>query len=380
MKRRRSSAEDAWRGNSEIMQKNAENRFYSLVDIIKVLLALLILLSHFVNEHASDKLPKFFDLSISIYIIAVPMFFAYSGYFLFKKIYAVDEKEQKLLLKNYCLKIMRLYGVWSAIYVCFKLLTWARFTPESGEVISYIHKALVYSTYNTIWYLPASAVGAVIAYFFLKKLGSRGMLVSAAVFCIIGAMGDCYYNITAEIPVIGKIFEVYLKIFITSRNGIFNGFPYIALGAFIARLMQKDNKTYHSFFNRYFFASVFSGAVFVGEALFAKIIVKSNNSNTIISLFVFAFFAVYWSIASAQPAISRKLSGNLRKMSTAIFLSQRIFLSALPGLFPGTIFTVMLDEKGWIIGFCWAAACTLLFSALLIFPSGKIRFLKYFYQ
>lgn len=362
------------------MQKNAKNGFYSLVDIIKVLLAILILLSHFANEHASDKLPKVFDLSISVYIIAVPMFFAYSGYFLFKKIYAADENEQNLILKNYCLKIMRLYGIWSAVYVCFKLLTWVRFSPESGEVVSYIHKALVYSTYNTIWYLPASVVGAVIAYFFLKKIGSRGMLIFAVVFCVIGAFSDCYYNITSQIPVIGNIVEGYLQVFTTSRNGIFNGFPYIALGAYIAQLIQKDSKTYHRFFNRYFFASVLSGAVFVGEALFAKTIVKSNNSNTIVSLFVFTFFAVYWSLISAQPAISKNFSGNLRKMSTAIFLSQRIFLSALPGLFPNTIFTVMLDEKSWIIGFCWVAACTLLFSALLVFPSGKISFLKYFYQ
>ncbi len=380
MKRRRNFTAGACRGNSENMRKTEKNGVYSLVDIIKVLLALLILLSHFINEHAAGKLPRVVDLSVSVYIIAVPMFFAYSGYFLFKKLYTVDEKEQKLFLKNYCIKIMRLYGVWSAVYVCFKIITWIRFAPENGEILSYIHRALVYSTYNTIWYLPASAVGAVMAYFFLKKLGSRGMLVSAAVFCVLGAMGDCYFNITGSIPVIGKIFEVYLKIFITSRNGIFNGFPYIALGAFIAQLMQNDGKTYRGFFNRYFFASIVSGAVFVGEALFAKMIVKSNNSNTIISLFVFTFFAVYWSLTSVQPAINRKLSGNLRKMSTAIFLSQRLFLSALPGLLPGTVFTVMLDEKGWMIGLFWVTACTLLFSALLILLSGKIKFLKYFYQ
>ena len=362
------------------MEKSEKNGVYSLVDIIKVLLALLILLSHFINEHARGKLPRMVDLSVSVYIIAVPMFFAYSGYFLFQKLFTANEAEQKRLLKNYCVKVLRLYGVWSAVYVCFKLLTWIRFAPENGEILSYIHRSLVYSTYNTIWYLPASAVGAVMAYFFLKKFGSRGMLVFAAVFCVLGAMGDCYYNITGNIPVIGDIWNGYLKVFITSRNGIFNGFPYIALGAFIAQLLQKDERTYHRFFNRYFFASLISGAVFIGEALFAKVVVKSHNSNTILSLFIFTFFAVYWSLVSVQPGISRKLSGNLRKMSTAIFLSQRLFLSALPGLFPGTIFTIMLDEKGWLIGLRWLAACTLLFSALLVLLSGKINFLKHFYE
>ncbi|MCM1528604.1 MAG: acyltransferase [Alistipes sp.] len=362
------------------MHKTEKNGIYSLVDIVKVLLALLILLSHFINEYAAGKLPRIVDLSVSVYIIAVPMFFAYSGYFLFKKLYVVDEIEQRRCLKDYCVKILRLYGVWSAVYVLFKIFTWIRFAPENGEIISYIHRAIVYSTYNTIWYLPASAAGAVMAYFFLKKFGSRGMLITAAIFCVLGAMGDCYYNITSCIPIVGKIFEVYLKIFITSRNGIFNGFPYIALGAFIAQLRSRDEKTYYGIFNRWFFLSAASGAVFIGEALFAKMIVGSNNSNTIITLFIFTFFAVYWSITSVQPAIDKKLSGNLRKMSTAIFLSQRLFLSALPGLLPGTVFSVLLAEKGWMVGLCWVTVCTIAFSALLILLSGKIKFLKYFYQ
>lgn len=362
------------------MTRTEKNGVYSLVDIIKVLLALLILFSHFINEYATGQLPRIIDISVSVYIIAVPMFLAYSGYFLFKKIYSVDETEQKQFLKNYCFKIMRLYGVWSVVYVAFKIFTWIRFTPENEEILSYLHRAVVYSTYNTIWYLPASAVGAVIAYFFMKKFGIKGMIILAVVFNVLGAMGDCYYNITSNIPVVREIFGVYLRIFITSRNGIFNGFPYIALGAFIAHLLQNDNRVYRKFFNRYFFASVISGVLFVGEALFAKTIIKSNNSNTIISLFIFTFFAVYWSLVSIQPAVNRKLCGNLRKMSTAIFLSQRLFLSAFPGLFPGTVFTVMLNEKGWAIGLCWVTSFTLIFSALLILLSEKNRFFKYFYQ
>ena len=347
---------------------------------MKLMLSVLILFSHFLNENANGKLPKMLDLAVSVYIVAVPMYFSFSGYFLFKKIYSSDFSDHKEFIKNYCIKIMRLYGVWSLIYICFQLITWIKVTPSSEEVFSYIHRALVYSTYNTIWFLPATAVGAVFAVVLRKHFGDKGMFCIAAAFCVIGAMGDCYYNLTEKIPVVGQLFYGYRKVFITTRNGVFNGFPYIAVGAMAAYKQRNDKKEYSSIFNRYFWASVVLCGLFIVEAVISKLKLEAHNSNTIIALFPFTFCAVYWCIISTQPVISSGASLYMRRMSTTIFLSQRIFLTALPKLLPATVFAVMLDEKGWIIGLCWITACTLIFSAMLISLSGKISFLKNFYE
>ncbi len=362
------------------MNSSVTKKAYTLIDIVKLMLAFLILFSHFLNEHANGKLPKVLDLAVSIYIIAVPMYFAFSGYFLFKKIYSSDSSNHKEFTKNYCLKTMRLYGIWSLIYIFFQVITWIRFTPSSTEVLSYIHRALVYSTYNTIWFLPATAVGAVLAVVLRKYFGDKKMFCIATAFCIIGAMGDCYYNLTEKIPVIGQLFAAYRVIFITTRNGVFNGFPYIAVGAMVAYKQRNDKKEYSPVFNRYFWASVVLCCLFIVEAVISKLRLEAHNSNTIIALFPFTFCAVYWCIISTQPVISSETSLYMRRMSTAIFLSQRIFLTALPKLLTETVFAVMLDEKNWIIGLCWITACTFIFSAMLIALSGKISFLKNFYE
>lgn len=362
------------------MQSTVTKKSYTLIDILKLFLALLILFSHFFNEHAKGKLPKGLDLAVSIYILAVPMYFAFSGYFLFKKIYNSDPSGHKAFLKNYCFKIMRLYGVWSAIYIFLRIITWIRFKPTSDAVLDYIHRSLVYSTYNTIWFLPATAVGAVIAVLLRKRFGDKGMFCFAALFCLIGAMGDCYSSITEDIPVAGQLLSAYKNVFITTRNGVFNGFPYIAVGAMAAYMQGHDKTEYHPVFNRYFCGAVFFGGAFIAEAIVSKKIADANNSNTIIMLFPFTIFAVYWCVISAQPGISKGASEYMRKMSTAIFLAQRLFLSALPELMPATVFTVMLDDKGWKIGLCWVTGCTVLFSAVLIALSGKFTCLKKLYQ
>ena len=362
------------------MQNSEKRQAYTLIDILKILLALLIVISHYVNEHADGKLPKIIDLSISIYIIAVPMYFAFSGFFLFKKIYSSEEVSHPAMIKGYVLKIMRLYGVWSVIYIIFKISAWLRFPPEQGEVAEYIHKALVYSTYNTIWFLPASAVGALIAYLIRKRFGDKTMFAAAVVFCILGALGDCYYNAVENVPVIGNIFSAYKTAFISSRNGVFNAFPYIAVGAFAAFKTKGQNIKQDKFFNKYLFMSAAFGIAFIAEAFFSKKLVHSVNSNTVIMLLPFTVTMTFWSITAVQPDISKKLSTNLRKTSTAVFLSQRLFLSALPALLPETFFAAFLDEKSALFGLAWVIICTLLFSVSVVLLSDKFKWLKNLYQ
>lgn len=362
------------------MSSSENRRSYTMIDIIKIILALLIVVSHYINEYAEGRLPKLIDLSISVYIIAVPMYFAFSGFFLFSKILKTDEKKERILIKDYVLKIMRLYGVWSVIYVFFKVLSWIRFVPEKSEVVLYIHKCLVYSTYNTIWYLPASAVGVVIAYFIWKKLGMKALAFFALLFCVIGAMGDCYINVIKDVPVIGDLLDSYKSLFITSRNGVFNGFPYISVGAFAAYWLRIDTREYNKVFNRFFFLSVFFGAAFIAEAFISKKFADAPNSNTVVMLFPFTVCAVYWSIISIQPSINKEISGNLRCLSTTVFLSQRLFLSALPALFPGSFFAAFLSEGNVYFGIIWIVGVTVLFSAIIILISKKVRVVGYLYK
>ena len=161
-------------------------KYYGL-DIGKFICALLIISSHFASEWGHFS--KSVDMLFSIYIIAVPFFFAVSGFLLFNKIENIDATQHKGVLIKYLKKIVLMYLMWSVIYIAFNVATFCKFGVTSQEVIGYIHQCIVYSTYDTIWFLPALGVGVVMVYFMRKVMSFKNIMIVAIVFYIIGILG-----------------------------------------------------------------------------------------------------------------------------------------------------------------------------------------------
>lgn len=64
-----------------------------------------------------------------------------------------------------------------------------------NNLVPNIIKDIVFDgTLYHLWYLPASIIGASIAYFLVKKLGLKYSLVITIVIYVIGMFGDSYYG------------------------------------------------------------------------------------------------------------------------------------------------------------------------------------------
>ena len=335
-------------------QMNAE---YGFADVMKFLLALLIVSSHYISENAVGRINSLVDYASSLYVIVVPFFFVCSGFLLFRKLNGGNEDWTKV--KAYCKKILIMYVGWSVLYFLFIVLTWIRFGATIESVFHYLLNAVTYSTYKTIWFLPATVIGVLLTYFFIRKIGLKGAVAVGIVFYLIGCLGVSYSFLIPKNGALSK----YNYIFSSTRNGFFNGFPFVLIGYLIA---QKEKTGFNEVRMKNLFLTVISGIVFVAEALLIKWR-GATNVNTLLFLLPFTYFFLRWCLGIRM--ITSERTTWLRKMSTDIFLCQRLFLSALPALFPVSFFGKLLTGNPYV---GWMAMLLLsLFTAAVLVELSK---------
>ena len=139
-----------------------QRKIYPSLDITKFIMAMLILTQHTSNEwaHSTGLVHYFFGLGN----FAVPFFFACSGFLFFQKCLVLEKDEQVSYYKNWSLRLWKMYLVWSFIYFIFVFIGWIQKGLSWEQPLNYIHSALVYSTYSTIWFLPALWVGVSVCF------------------------------------------------------------------------------------------------------------------------------------------------------------------------------------------------------------------------
>lgn len=340
-------------------------RQYGSIDLVKFLCALLIVAAHYVTENATGRIHPLVDYGVSLYVIVVPFFFACGGYFLFRKVFA-DPENGGTTVKAYLRRIGLMYGLWSVIYVAFQAATWIRFGVTAEELARYILNALTYSTYRTIWFLPALCVGVGLFWRIYRKKGMKRALIWAAVFYILGCLGVSYSFLIKNATLSGAL-HGYEYVFVSTRNGLFNGFPLVAVGALIAYQEQKGVAIKA---RTCWCLTALFGAAFVAEALVLKLVFGAVNANTLIMLVPFTYFLIRACLCVSLP--SGKGLRWMRGMSTTVFLSQRIWLTALPALLPDTFFASVLSGDPWL-GLCWTLGVTLITAAALQWLSKRSR-------
>lgn len=332
---------------------------------MKFIMAMLILTQHTSNEwaHSTGLVHAFFGLGN----FAVPFFFACSGFLFFQKFNTLDKEEQIRYYKKWSFRIGKMYLVWSLIYFIFVFIGWINSGLSWSQPLSYLHRAIVFSTYSTIWFLPALWVGVSLCFLIKRHFSGKVLFVIMLILMVVGNLFGSYSNlIISSTPVI-SFYDWYMSVFITWRNGLFNGAPYVFIGILIAE--WKGVKLSANAF--LFLAILFCGA-FLAEAF---MITKYHLSSATDMGFMMApsiFFLMNWLIR--VEVTQRSIWQHCRNLSMLIFLGQRLFLSALPGVIPGM--------KEWILGlpelwiYLFFIVIVLSFSILIERMSEKIKILK----
>lgn len=287
-------------------------------------MAVSILLSHTQNQYALDASPILhYILAVSNF--GVPFFFACSSFLFFIKNLQLSKKEQRGYYKYFSIRIGKMYLVWSIIYTLFRVSSWIIYGVDFSRILDFLHELIVYTSYPTLWFLPALWLGVSIIYFLKNRISNRNILIVAVLLYIICSLGECYNVVLRTIPSVNTLLSAYLNIFITFRNGVLMGVPFVACGYFVAC-------NYKPTFNKgkYLISALIFSFLFIVESIVIKKFVLSINTHCGLFLLPAIFLIMQYLVCLNLP--NKRYYIHLRNQSMLIYLSQRLILTAIPSI------------------------------------------------
>lgn len=177
--------------------------------------------------------------------IAVPLYFIISGFFFFKKIdqsKGWKDTENLGYLKTYCFRILKLYAIWSILYL--PLYFYPILKDGNFSILSFLMDVLYHGTYYHLWFLPALIVGMILAYTLSFSFSNVITIGIACLLYVIGSMLNTYSPLYYEIPLLQPLLHVLSFIFQTGRNGFFFAPIFLLIGRYFS--MQNNQSTIKS--------------------------------------------------------------------------------------------------------------------------------------
>lgn len=227
--------------------------YYENLDIVRFLFAIVVLLVHmrpFLGYN--DQLDLAFNNMVGR--VCVPIYFITTGYFCAKK-----QKANPTYIKSYIKAMLPVYIVWSILYLPLGIEAISMMgIPQVAFPAALLVAFLYIGTYYHLWYFPALFLALFVLDIWKKHFSMRSLLIVGLLLLCFGAT-ETYFGMLPE-GVQYMLSTFYFKIFYTTRNFLFFGLFYVALGYVIG---DKDD----SYVSYSFFKFLFSCMLLVVEAL-----------------------------------------------------------------------------------------------------------------
>lgn len=153
--------------------------------------------------------------------VAVPFFFAMTGYFTdFKSAARIG----KLVVKT-----LAMYAAAIVIYLPF------------GTYSATLRMLLFDGAFYHLWYFPACVTGALIVFALEKLPAVPAFAVSGALYAV-GVFGDSYYGLTAGLPPVRAMYDFFSGIFSYTRNGLFFAPLFMLIGSALSKRELGGNR------------------------------------------------------------------------------------------------------------------------------------------
>lgn len=281
---------------------------YRFLDVMKLVMAVVVIAVHTRPEvsFSNHSVKMIFE---GIYSLAVPFFFMASGFLLFRKVRLPLEDVGKDRILSYLKRILKLYVVWTMIYLPLTIYGfWKEEIPALEAIVFFGRNILlVGENYMSwpLWYLLGLITAICIIYCLLRfRFSVNGIVIISVIIAVLGVSLD-YLNDNSILPYIS---DLYFSVFVTTRNGLFVGFMYVALGLLCTRL-----KTIQLWL---IIMLLMLGAI----GMFLK--VPLSNALVVFSLFVL-------SISFQGNRVPLQLSVQFRVGSTIVYFVHMLFMAVL---------------------------------------------------
>ncbi len=163
--------------------------------------------------------------------IAVPFFFAVSGYFYIKGL----ERGKKVFGKQ-MKHLLSIYSIWSIVYFLLSFLNQLR--AGSLNLLSFLKDCLffylVLGSYGHFWFFPAIIISTCLVTLFYKAKITKALLPISIGLYIVGCLGCSYFGLGSKIPLLGALLQH--SSFTTIRRIFLMGFPFFVSGGVLLKL------------------------------------------------------------------------------------------------------------------------------------------------
>lgn len=220
------------------MQKiKTENpQYYDGIDIFKFAMAIFIVILHTHPFYGIHEGLNFITADV-LGRTAVPFFFAASGFLLQKKINFgnAGTTETKGIIKSYICRILKLYLIWTAIYL--PIIIYSKIIcSERGikyGIFATLRDFVFSGSYAHLWYLPATAVGVILVFLLKKVLGTRKTGIILLLLFAAGLLAQSYFGLLPMIVEENGVIWNILKLIKKGDNNfqkryLFRGVIYIS--------------------------------------------------------------------------------------------------------------------------------------------------------
>ncbi|MBM6693276.1 acyltransferase [Pseudoflavonifractor capillosus] len=351
------------------MEKEIIKPVYPGIDIGKFICAFLILFYHYFSEHGS--LPGLLGEALSLYAVAVALFMAISGFLLYNKLEKIDSREERWnIVKKQILRIYRIYLLWSIPYLLYTIFRWNWSSISVSFIIWEVQRWVFGSTFYTIWFMPMLAIGILITFWLTEKLPNLVVTVLGVLCWGIGSLSLTYQFIGNQIPGFTRFVEFENLWLGGARGWLFYAFPLILVGKYMVSYTDRMKPLPMAC------SSCGCTLLMLAEALLIRKISEGHTGIDLTIMMIPTVFCILGFLISLKP-FGRRYCAWMRRMSTLIFMTQRLFLTVLPGIFP-VFFNTYITVNPFI---CFVAMCggTVLFSLSILEISKSKGYIRLLY-
>ena len=307
------------------------------VDIFKFIFSICIVLLH--NNIFS--MHSFFDPVVVLLInLAVPYFFVASGYFLAEKVKFASTLEER---KSICFTYIKRLAIKLLIFEPISIVLWLAKRYLDGLSVPSIllltlQDILVYPK-GALWYIQALIVAVLLLMPFILCRKTHHAIIPALVLFVLSVLGNRYYFLIENTPM-GQLYLQYEQIFLTTRNGLFVGLPFVLSGYLISLLEPLLTKSHRKTTG----VLVISTLFFFGTCCAEYTLIRpyTGRENALYFSYI-ALVPVFFTLSAhfTQFSYNTKL---LRNLSTSIYLIHGPITSTV-----GVILPIILHmDSPWI--------------------------------
>lgn len=308
---------------------------FNSIDFLKLCMAIIVVAIHTHPEVSINNI-RVESLIKCFYSIAVPFFFVASGFLVWNKIWNANRDEKLRRLKKWISKTARLYVAWTIIYLPFTI--YGFYIDDVGLIkgVMIFLKNFIFVGENflswPLWYLLGMLVASIMIYYMVKwNWTAKSMYLVGVLFAILCVM----INLLSSEGYAESILNIYFKLFKSTRNGLFEGLPYILIGVLIAE------------------KGVIGSKLILYISFVLSFILHMCGFSFAIFIVVYTVFSLVIQINIGQRS-ENSIFKNMRLTSTIVYFVHMIYVGLLSIFCPIKIEPVLLFSSVVLISFLTA--------------------------